>query len=411
MAAFEYRALDGRGKEKKGILEADTAKQIRQILRDQKLTPLEVVPAAQSDKQVKGEKAPLLGGFFKPTISTSDLALITRQLATLIQSALPVEGAVMAVAEQCEKPRLKRMLMSVRSKVVEGYTLADGLSEFPHVFDDLYRAMVAAGEKSGHLDQVLNRLADYTEQRQHMRSQITQAMVYPIILVVFAIGIVSVLLGTVVPKILKTFEKTKQVLPWTTEWVMAGSHFVQNYWFISLIAITAIAIGIKHALKQPKIRFWWDDRVLHMPGIGKVARGINTARFARTLSILSSSSVPLLEGMRISGGVLINEKIKKAVADASDRVSEGASLRAALQQTKLFPPMMLHMIASGEKSGELEQMLERAANNQDREFESMVNVSLKLLEPAMIASMAVIVLFIVMAILQPIMAMNKAVGL
>ncbi|MEZ7493653.1 type II secretion system inner membrane protein GspF [Pseudoalteromonas distincta] len=411
MAAFEYRALDGRGKEKKGILEADTAKQIRQTLRDQKLTPLEVVPAAQSDKQVKGEKAPLLGGFFKPTISTSDLALITRQLATLIQSALPVEGAVMAVAEQCEKPRLKRMLMSVRSKVVEGYTLADGLSEFPHVFDDLYRAMVAAGEKSGHLDQVLNRLADYTEQRQHMRSQITQAMVYPIILVVFAIGIVSVLLGTVVPKILKTFEKTKQVLPWTTEWVMAGSHFVQNYWFISLITITAIAIGIKHALKQPKIRFWWDDRVLHMPGIGKVARGINTARFARTLSILSSSSVPLLEGMRISGGVLINEKIKKAVADASDRVSEGASLRAALQQTKLFPPMMLHMIASGEKSGELEQMLERAANNQDREFESMVNVSLKLLEPAMIASMAVIVLFIVMAILQPIMAMNKAVGL
>ncbi|MBQ4859951.1 type II secretion system inner membrane protein GspF [Pseudoalteromonas sp. MMG007] len=411
MAAFEYRALDGRGKEKKGILEADTAKQIRQVLREQKLTPLEVVPAAQGDKQVKGEKAPLLGSFLKPTISTSDLALITRQLATLIQSALPVEGAVMAVAEQCEKPRLKRMLMSVRSKVVEGYTLADGMSEFPHVFDDLYRAMVAAGEKSGHLDQVLNRLADYTEQRQHMRSQITQAMVYPTILVIFAIGIVSVLLGTVVPKILKTFEKTKQVLPWTTEWVMAGSHFVQNYWFISLIAITAIAIGIKHALKQPKIRFWWDDKVLHMPGIGKVARGINTARFARTLSILSSSSVPLLEGMRISGGVLVNEKIKKAVGDASDRVSEGASLRAALQQTKLFPPMMLHMIASGEKSGELEQMLERAANNQDREFESMVNVSLKLLEPAMIASMAVIVLFIVMAILQPIMAMNKAVGL
>lgn len=411
MAAFEYRALDGRGKEKKGILEADTAKQVRQLLRDQKLTPLEVVPAAQDDKQVRGQKAPLLSSLFKPTISTSDLALITRQLATLIQSALPVEGAVMAVAEQCEKPRLKRMLMSVRSKVVEGYTLADGMSEFPHVFDDLYRAMVAAGEKSGHLDQVLNRLADYTEQRQHMRSQITQAMVYPIILVVFAIGIVSVLLGTVVPKILKTFEKTKQVLPWTTEWVMAGSHFVQNYWFISLLVITATAVGIKYALKKPKVRFWWDAKVLHMPGIGKVARGINTARFARTLSILSSSSVPLLEGMRISGGVLVNEKIKQAVADAAERVSEGASLRASLQQTKLFPPMMLHMIASGEKSGELEQMLERAANNQDREFESMVNVSLKLLEPAMIASMAVIVLFIVMAILQPIMAMNKAVGL
>ncbi|MDB2355670.1 MAG: type II secretion system inner membrane protein GspF [Pseudoalteromonas sp.] len=411
MAAFEYRALDGRGKEKKGILEADTAKQIRQSLREQGLTPLEVVPAAEGDKQVKGAKQSLFSGMFKSKISTSDLALITRQLATLIQSSLPVEGAVMAVAEQCEKPRLKRMLMSVRSKVVEGYTLADGMSEFPHVFDNLYRAMVAAGEKSGHLDAVLNRLADYTEQRQHMRSQITQAMVYPVILVIFAIGIVSVLLGTVVPKILKTFEKSKQVLPWTTEWVMAASNFVQNYWLVSLVVITALAIGIKHALKQPKIRFWYDAKILVMPGIGKVARSINTARFARTLSILSSSSVPLLEGMRISGGVLVNEKIKKAVGDAATRVSEGASLRASLQETKLFPPMMLHMIASGEKSGELEQMLERAANNQDREFETMVNVSLKLLEPAMIASMAVIVLFIVMAILQPIMAMNKAIGL
>ncbi|TGE76281.1 type II secretion system protein GspF [Pseudoalteromonas sp. KS88] len=411
MAAFEYRALDGRGKEKKGILEADTAKQIRQSLREQGLTPLEVVPAAEGDKQVKGAKQSLFSGMFKSKISTSDLALITRQLATLIQSSLPVEGAVMAVAEQCEKPRLKRMLMSVRSKVVEGYTLADGMSEFPHVFDNLYRAMVAAGEKSGHLDAVLNRLADYTEQRQHMRSQITQAMVYPVILVIFAIGIVSVLLGTVVPKILKTFEKSKQVLPWTTEWVMAASNFVQNYWLVSLVVITALTIGIKHALKQPKIRFWYDAKILVMPGIGKVARSINTARFARTLSILSSSSVPLLEGMRISGGVLVNEKIKKAVGDAATRVSEGASLRASLQETKLFPPMMLHMIASGEKSGELEQMLERAANNQDREFETMVNVSLKLLEPAMIASMAVIVLFIVMAILQPIMAMNKAIGL
>lgn len=411
MAAFEYRALDGRGKEKKGILEADTAKQIRQSLREQGLTPLEVMPAAEGDKQVKGAKSSAFGGLFKSKISTSDLALITRQLATLIQSALPVEAAVMAVAEQCEKPRLKRMLMSVRSKIVEGYTLADGMSEFPHVFDNLYRAMVAAGEKSGHLDAVLNRLADYTEQRQHMRSQITQAMVYPIILVIFAIGIVSVLLGTVVPKILKTFEKSKQVLPWTTEWVMAASNFVQNYWLISLVLITVLAIAVKHALKQPKIRFWYDSKILVMPGIGKVARSINTARFARTLSILSSSSVPLLEGMRISGGVLVNEKIKKAVGDAATRVSEGASLRASLQETKLFPPMMLHMIASGEKSGELEQMLERAANNQDREFETMVNVSLKLLEPAMIASMAVIVLFIVMAILQPIMAMNKAIGL
>lgn len=408
MAAFEYRALDGKGKEKKGILEADTAKQVRQMLREKAMMPLEVLPAAEKDKQQSSEGFKLFQGY-KPSVA--DLALITRQLATLIQSSLPVEAAVMAVAEQCEKPRLKRMLMSVRSKVVEGYTLADGMSEFPHVFDNLYRAMVAAGEKSGHLDEVLNRLADYTEQRQHMRSQITQAMVYPTILVIFAIAIVSVLLGTVVPKILKTFEKSKQALPWTTEWVMAASNFVQNYWMVSLVVIVGGIFGVKQALKQPKIRFWYDGKLMVLPGIGKVSRSINTARFARTLSILSSSSVPLLEGMKIAGKVLENEKIKFAVGEAATRVSEGASLRASLQQTKLFPPMMLHMIASGEKSGELEQMLERAANNQDREFESMVNVSLKLLEPAMIASMAIIVLFIVMAILQPIMAMNKAVGL
>ena len=410
MAAFEYRALDGRGKEKKGLLEADTAKQIRQQLRDKGLMPIAVELAASQEKANAANKG-LLGNVFKAKISTSDLALITRQLATLIQSALPVEAAVMAVAEQCEKPRLKKMLMAVRSKVVEGYTLADGLAEFPHVFDNLYRAMVSAGEKSGHLDQVLNRLADYTEQRQHMRSQITQAMVYPIILVIFAVAIVSILLGTVVPKILKTFEKSKQALPWTTEWVMAASHFVQNYWFVCIAVFVLLTVGIKQALKKPNIRFWYDSKLLTLPGIGKVSRGLNTARFARTLSILSSSAVPLLEGMKISGHVLANEKIKAAVAEAATRVSEGASLRAALEQTKLFPPMMLHMIASGEKSGELEQMLERAADNQDREFETMVNVSLKLLEPAMIATMAIIVLFIVMAILQPIMAMNKAIGL
>jgi general secretion pathway protein F len=406
VAAFEYRALDGRGKNKKGILEADTAKQIRQMLREQGLTPLEVVQAADKEKQQTIGS----GGLFKASISTHELSLITRQLATLVQSSLPIEAAVLAVAEQCEKPRLKSMLMAVRSKVVEGYTLAEGLAEFPHIFDHLYRAMVAAGEKSGHLDQVLVRLADYTEQRQHMRSQITQAMVYPIILVVFAVAIVSILLGTVVPTIVKSFQSSKLALPWTTETVIAMSNFIQDYWLVSIIAIIASIAVIKHTLTKPKPRYWFDARVLQLPFIGKVARGLNTARFARTLSILSSSSVPLLEGMRISGEVLANEKMKAVVAEAAVKVSEGSSLKASLEQTKLFPPMMLHMIASGEKAGELEQMLERSADNQDKEFEALVNVSLKLLEPLMIALMAVIVMFIVMAILQPIMAMNNAIG-
>jgi general secretion pathway protein F len=376
------------------------------MLREQGLTPLEVVQAADKEKQHTSGS----GSLFKASISTHELSLITRQLATLVQSSLPIEAAVLAVAEQCEKPRLKSMLMAVRSKVVEGYTLAEGLAEFPHIFDHLYRAMVAAGEKSGHLDQVLVRLADYTEQRQHMRSQITQAMVYPIILVVFAVAIVSILLGTVVPTIVKSFQSSKLALPWTTETVIAMSNFIQDYWLVSIIAIIASIAAIKHTLTKPKPRYWFDARVLQLPFIGKVARGLNTARFARTLSILSSSSVPLLEGMRISGEVLANEKMKAVVAEAAVKVSEGSSLKASLEQTKLFPPMMLHMIASGEKAGELEQMLERSADNQDKEFEALVNVSLKLLEPLMIALMAVIVMFIVMAILQPIMAMNNAIG-
>jgi general secretion pathway protein F len=243
-----------------------------------------------------------------------------------------------------------------------------------------------------------------------MRSQITQAMVYPIILVVFAVAIVSILLGTVVPTIVKSFQSSKLALPWTTETVIAMSNFIQDYWLVSIIAIIASIAAIKHTLTKPKPRYWFDARVLQLPFIGKVARGLNTARFARTLSILSSSSVPLLEGMRISGEVLANEKMKAVVAEAAVKVSEGSSLKASLEQTKLFPPMMLHMIASGEKAGELEQMLERSADNQDKEFEALVNVSLKLLEPLMIALMAVIVMFIVMAILQPIMAMNNAIG-
>ena len=406
MAAFEYKAIDSRGKNKKGILEADTAKIVRQMLREQGMTPLEISQAAESESKSSG----LVGDLFKAKISPADLALITRQLSTLVQSALPIEAAVLAVAEQCEKPRLKRMLMAVRSKVVEGYSLAEGLAEFPHIFDDLFRAMVAAGEKSGHLDQVLDRLADYTEQRQHMRSQITQAMVYPIILVVFAIAIISILLGTVVPTIIKTFEKSKQVLPWTTETVITASHFIQNYWMVTLVGLMASVIMIKKTLQKPKARYWYDTNLLKLPLIGKVSRGLNTARFARTLSILSSSAVPLLEGMRISGQVLANQRIKQAIEEAATKVSEGASLKASLEQTKLFPPMMLHMISSGEKSGELEQMLERSADNQDREFETLVSVSLKLLEPLMIAFMAVVVMFIVMAILQPIMAMNNAIG-
>ncbi|WP_337880018.1 type II secretion system inner membrane protein GspF [Rheinheimera sp.] len=405
MAAFDYQALDARGRKTKGVMEADNARHARQLLREQKLTPLSLELVARQEKLLSAGS-----GWFKPRVKASELALITRQLATLVEAGLPIENALYAVAEQCDKARLKSMMMAVRSKVVEGYSLAEGLAEFPYVFDHLFSSMVAAGEKSGHLDAVLNRLADYTEQRQHMRSQILQALLYPAILTLVAIGVISVLLAAVVPKIVGQFEHMGQSLPGSTLFLIAASDFVRDYGLLVLGLIILAIAAFKRALRKPAFQLKVDRRLLRLGLVGKVSRGLNTARFARTLSILNASAVPLLEAMRISSDVLENTYMRQAIGEATAKVREGASLRSALEQTKLFPPMMLHMIASGEKSGQLDGMLERAANTQDREFETLVTVSLKVFEPVLVVSMAGIVLFIVMAILQPILALNNLVG-
>ncbi|AFT76465.1 type II secretion system inner membrane protein GspF [Alteromonas macleodii] len=408
MAAFAFKAVNARGKNTNGVLEGDNARQVRQQLREKGLIPLEVEQVAE---RAQSEGKGLSFSLFKPRISASDLALLTRQLATLVESALPVEEALLAVAEQCEKPRQKNMMMAVRSKVVEGHGLADALGQFPSVFDELYRAMVAAGEKSGHLDTVLNRLADYTERRQQTRSQITQAMIYPSLMLFFAMGIVLLLLTVVVPKIVGQFDHMGQDLPAITQFLISVSTWLQNYGLFMLIGIAVLVVIIQRVLQQKHMKLRYHRALLTLPLIGRVSRGLNTARFARTLSILSASAVPLLEAMRISGDVLENQHIKNQVADAAINVKEGSSLRAALDNTKMFPPMMMHMIASGEKSGELQQMLARAADNQDREFEALIGVSLKVFEPLLIVSMAGIVLFIVMAILQPILALNNMVNI
>lgn len=406
MAAFEYKALNAKGKSVKGILEADTSKQIRQQLREKGLVPIEVNKASQNEQKDSA-------GFqlFQPKISTTDLALITRQLATLVGSALTIESALLAVAEQCDKPRLKRTIMAIRSKVVEGYTLADGMKEFPHIFDKLFRSMVAAGEKSGHLDEVLNRLADYTEQRQATKSQLTQAMVYPIMLTLAAIGIVAFLLTSVVPQIVGQFIESGAALPGSTQFLLDLSDFITEYGIFVVIGILGILVVFERLLKRPSLRLKYDRMLLNLPLIGRVVLGVNTARFARTLSILTSSAVPILEGMRISGQVLTNTYIQKGVSDAADAVREGASLKNSLQQTKIFPPMMIHMIGSGEKSGELEHMLSRAADNQDNEMDATLKISLGLLTPMIVFVMAGMVMFILMAILQPIMQMNTLVGM
>ena len=406
MAAYAYQAMDKGGKTKNGVLEGDNPRQIRQQLREKGLIPMQVDQVAEKERKSQA-------GFtlFKNTISAADLSLLTRQLSTLVEASLPIEEALLAVAEQCEKPRQKNMMMAVRSKVVEGHTLADAMAEFPHVFDDLFRAMVAAGEKSGHLDTVLNRLADYTEKRQQTKSQITQAMVYPSIMMFFAFAIVLLLLTVVVPKIVGQFQNMGQDLPTITQILIDVSEFLQAYGLALGIVLVILIVIVNRVLQQPVMKKRYHKFILGLPFIGKLSKGLNTARFARTLSILTSSAVPLLESMRIASEVLENLQIRAAVNTAAGFVKEGSSLRASLEQTKMFPPMMMHMIASGERSGELQQMLGRAADNQDRQFESLVGVSLKVFEPILIVTMATVVLFIVLAILQPIMALNSMVNI
>ncbi|EEX35475.1 MULTISPECIES: type II secretion system inner membrane protein GspF [Vibrio] len=403
MAAFEYKALNKKGKTQKGVIEGDNARQVRARLKEQGLMPVEVNETRQKAKK-QTEQAGLT---FKRGISTPDLALITRQLATLVQSGMPLEECLKAVSEQSEKPRIRTMLLAVRSKVTEGYTLADSLADFPHIFDDLFRSMVSAGEKSGHLDAVLERLADYAENRQKMRSKLQQAMIYPVVLVVFAVGIVAFLLAAVVPKIVGQFVQMGQELPQSTQFLLASSDFIQNWGIQILVALTVLVYLFKFALSKPNLRLSWDRKIVHMPMIGKISRGLNTSRFARTLSICTSSAIPILEGMKVAVDVMSNHYVKQQVLSATDNVREGASLRKSLEQTKLFPPMMLHMIASGEQSGELESMLTRAADNQDANFESTVNIALGIFTPALIALMAGLVLFIVMATLMPILEMNN----
>ncbi|ABN63669.1 MULTISPECIES: type II secretion system inner membrane protein GspF [Shewanella] len=406
MPAFEYKALDAKGKQLKGVIEADTARHARSQLRDQRMMPLEILPVSEKEAKAKSSSF----SFFKRGISVAELALITRQIATLVAAGLPIEESLKAVGQQCEKDRLASMIMAVRSRVVEGYSLADSLAEFPHIFDDLYRAMVASGEKSGHLEVVLNRLADYTERRQQLKSKLTQAMIYPAVLTTVAIGVISILLAAVVPKVVGQFEHMGAELPASTRFLISASDFVQNYGVFVVIALVMLFALFRRMLKSPAFRMKYDNFLLSMPVVGRVSKGLNTARFARTLSILSASSVPLLDGMRIASEVLQNVRVRAAVDDATARVREGTSLGAALTNTKLFPAMMLYMIASGEKSGQLEQMLERAADNQDREFEGNVNIALGVFEPMLVVSMACVVLFIVMAILQPILALNNLIS-
>ena len=404
MAAFEYVALDANGRQQKGLIEADSPRQARQLLRDKEWSPLEV-------KQARSREESGAGGFsFGRGLSARDLALVTRQLATLVQAALPIEEALRAAAAQSSSQKIKSMLLAVRARVMEGHSLAASLREYPSAFPELYRATVAAGEHAGHLGLVLDQLADYTDQRQQSRQKIQLALLYPVILLVASLAIVVLLLGYVVPDVVKVFVNTGQDLPALTTGLIAVSEVVQRWGWLIMLGIVALVIGMRQALRNPDIKMRWHSFILRLPLIGRLARATNTARFASTLAILTRSGVPLVDALGIAAAVIGNLRIRERVVEAAQRVREGGSLTRALDATGEFPPMMLHMIASGEKSGELDQMLARTARNQENDLAAQISLLVGLFEPFMLVFMGAVVLVIVLAILLPILSLNQLVG-
>jgi general secretion pathway protein F len=401
MGAYQYVAVDPGGKEHRGVLEGDTPRHVRQLLRERQLLPVEIAEIEERERKTRRQFSLFRG------ISGLDLALVTRQLATLVKAGLPLEEALLAVSEHTEKPRLKSIVLGVRAKVLEGHSLASGLEEFPHAFPPVYRATVMAGEQAGQLDTVLERLADYTESRHGLRQKVAQAMIYPILLTTIALIIIVVMLVAVVPKVVGVFETTQQELPFMTRALIAISEFVQNWWFLLILLIAGAVFLVARALKHEHIRRSVHAYILRAPLFGRVARGLNTARFTRTLSILTSSGVPALEALRISASVIANLPMRAAVEDAAVRVREGGAIGRSLSQSKLFPPMTIHLISSGEASGELDSMLERAANHQESEMNGLLAAMLSVLEPLLIVIMGLVVLAIVMAILLPIFQLNQ----
>ena len=404
MTAYRYQALDSGGKLVKGVMEGDSERHIRANLRNQRLRPVAV---SQANQQTEGQR---LRSLFQPRLGAGDLALITRQLATLVQSNLPLDECLSAVAEQTRKARHQGILLQVRSRVAEGHSLAYALGEYPQIFNGMYRAMVNAGEHAGFLGPVLERLADYGEQRQFTQQKLQMAMIYPVILLVVALSVIAALLVYVVPELIGIFAHTNRELPLLTRALIATSDFLRESGLWLLLSLLVFWLGWRRLLKQTARRRRWHRLLLRMPIIGHFITAVDTARFASTLSILMASGVPLLDSLRIAGAVLTNLVLRDSSGQVAERVQEGASLSRALQQSGHFPPMMVHMIASGEASGELETMLARSASNQERELEVALGATMAILEPLMVVFMGVMVLLVVMAVLLPIFELNTMVN-
>lgn len=410
MGAYSYKALNEEGKTIKGILEGDSERHIRTQLRAKKLKPLEVTSAtgdAQSSNTGDGLN---LAATFKrraSKLSVRDLSLITRQLASLVKSGLPLDEALHATAKQSQKANVKRVVLQVRTRVLEGFSLAQAMGDNPAAFNDMYRALVRAGEGSGYLSPVLERLADYTQTSQQLQQRIKMAMIYPIVMLVVSLAVIVALMVLVVPKLVKIFEQGKRELPALTEALIGTSNFLISYGVYLFIALIGVYYLVKHLMKDPKRLRAWHVVQLKLPVIGELVKQINSARFAATLSLLSASGVPLLQALNISGQVMTNKILQEACDQVAAAVREGMSLSRAMENTGHFPPLLVQLVASGETNGTLPQQLDNASKDQERELEMMLGVAMGLLEPATIIFMGGAVCLIVLAILTPIFEMTK----
>ena len=410
MAAFRFAAADNAGKEQAGVLEADSARAARQVLRARGLVPLTVEPVVSEAQRTH------LTITIGRRLSQTELAVITRQLASLLGASLPVADALTVMVEQSEKQSVRELMAAIRTDVLGGTSLSKALARHPRQFPDIYRALISAGEESGKLGSVLGSLADYIEERAKLQQKITLAFVYPIIVTVVALAVVIGLLTYVVPQVVQVFAQTKQVLPLLTRVMIATSDFVRSYGWAVAAAVIAAAFLVSRMLRVPAARLRWHTRILTLPVVGILSRSINTARFASTLAILVGSGVPMLRSLQAAGETLTNLAMRGRVIDATQRVREGFSLAKALRadgeerhagHTRLFPPVLIHLIASGEATGKLPDMLSRAADIHSREAERRALFFTSLLEPILILAMGVVVMLIVLAVLLPIIEINQ----
>lgn len=398
MGAYQFQALKKSGQTFKGIIEADSERQARQLIREQGMVPVQLNPLKKRNLLKHRDK-----------LSSADLSLLTRQLATLLAAGIPIEEALRGVAEQTEKTTVRQLIIGVRSKVVEGYALAQAMNDYPYAFPDLYRATVGAGEQTGRLDLVLEKLADYTENQQKIKHKIQQALIYPSLMIVVSTAIISFLLAFVVPKIIEVFTSSGQSLPDMTLALLNISSFVKQYGLYLLIIIIVSIMLFKRGLRNPRIKLQWDRLVLKLPISHYLIKSVNTARYIHTFGILFSASVNVLETMRVSSSLLTNLVMRNAFDIAATRVREGASISLTLKETGFLNPMSIHLIASGEKSGQLSAMMERSADHMDKEVQRLIDTALTLLEPLVILFMGAVVLFIVLATLLPIFSMEQLV--